>query len=214
MASLSNDIPHLIFHDIELHKFRYCIFSCRCFDLCIFRNSGNREYAGGVQWFLKPLLSQRIIVCANWDLVDPANIIQHGQQIKTFRIPFALIIPMNVIWLQNFDYEVDIAKFFETMAYIALEQFKAASLLNMRFQQFFHWHLQNFCQLINCFSRAFFQTRFPAANIVDRCIGQVANLGEPIHGQPLLWHQFLNLHCNHLIFTLSISVNRDNVNWK
>ena len=35
--------------------------------------------------------------------------------------------------------------------------------------------MQRFCQLINCFSRAFFQTRFPAANIVDRCIGQVAN---------------------------------------
>ena len=140
------------------------------------------------------LTANVIILTAQRNIVDSAEIIQHGKSVKALRIPFALVVGSDLILFQRLNQEIQIPQFLDPMAHIAFEQVKAAALGKAGGKQLLYGDIEAGSQFINRFGGAFLQFRLSAANIIHGGIGNTAVFRKPVHGQVFLFYQFLHSH--------------------
>ena len=141
-----------------------------------------------------------------------AEIANERKQVEAFRVPLAFKIGTDLVFFQCIDQKVDIAHFFNPMAYAAFEKLKAVPCHKAGRKQFFHCRAQSPRQAVNGFGTALFQLRFAAANIVHRRIWNTAALRQPIHGHLLLFQTFHKHHDFYPPFSPIISACRYSVN--
>lgn len=91
-----------------MFKFWNTLFEGLFFTIIIAGKDADQLNISWVQWTFKAAATQIIVAGAQRDTVEPANIIQHREQIKALWVPFLCPILCDVILEQDIPNKVSI----------------------------------------------------------------------------------------------------------
>ena len=106
----SDDISYLIFNDVEPFEFRDCRLSGMLHDRVVIGRCRDRAYACRIDRLFQPAPAKIVILVTERNIILSADVVQHGEQIQAFGIPFALIISADFIPLQSVQDIINIPK--------------------------------------------------------------------------------------------------------
>lgn len=121
-VALLKDISDITLHDIEPKKFRDCLAECLLFRGIRMQQFAHKQNLGRVEGLSQLCFSEVIVVAAKGNAVELGQVIQHGQEVETFRIPLLFVVGTDLVALQKLGDEGDIAHLLKFVAGGAFKQ--------------------------------------------------------------------------------------------
>ena len=116
------------FNDVVLHEFGDSITERILFWRIRMQQLAQQENLGRVEVLCRLCLAEVAVAAAKGDPVEVGQVIQHGQEVEGFRVPFSFIIDSDLVAFQELGDKGEIAQVFELVAGVASELLEGGTI--------------------------------------------------------------------------------------
>lgn len=115
-------------HDIDPQEFRDRLAESLFFRRIRMQQLTQQQNFGRVEGLCQLGVAEVVVRAAERDFIDIGQMVQHGQEIEGFRVPFSVIVGTDPVAFQELGDEGKIVQVFELVACVASELLEGGTI--------------------------------------------------------------------------------------